>query len=151
MQLRGSRKPEQLALRREVLVFSAFPKFWVRLKPFVETSTVHNIAAIFFWTMTQRRWKQKAAFTPVKSFLPLDELGGDAPLWSASVVSEHFVMHSGCREDLRSRPLVPTFHLLSGRVKGKATGMMKHPTLIVFKGRLYVFTFHFNSERRGKL
>lgn len=62
-------------------------------------------------------------------------------------------MHSGCREDLRSRPLVPSFHLLSRRVKGKATGMMKHgyPALIVFKGRLYAFTFLFNSERRGKL
>ena len=68
-------------------------------------------------------------------------------------VSEHFVMHSSCRKDPRSRPLAPSFHLLLGRVKGKATGMMKHgyPTLIVFRGRLYVFTFLFNSERRGKL
>lgn len=62
-------------------------------------------------------------------------------------------MRGGCRQDPRSRPLVPSFHLLSARVKGKATGMMKHcyPTLIVFKGRLYAFTFLFNSERRGKL
>lgn len=51
--------------------------------------------------------------------------GGGGTLFFTSVVFEDFVLHSGCGEHSRIRAQVPSFHLLSGKVKGKATGMMK--------------------------
>lgn len=70
------------------------------------------------------------------SFLARDELGGESPSAMHHFVSECFVTHGGCREDHKSKPLVLSFHLLSQRVKGKGSGLMKHSYAahIVFKG-----------------
>lgn len=59
-------------------------------------------------------------------------------LWRITLCLSAFVTQAGCREDHKSRPLDPSFHLLSQRVKGKGTGLMKrsYAAHFVFKGPL---------------
>lgn len=99
--------------------------------------------------MAHRSWNQKVAFTSVLMrnweeilLFEVHQLCQSALLCTVAAV-----------KDLKSQTRGSFISFTLGRVKGKATGMMKHgyPTLIVFKGRLYVFTFLFNSERGGKL
>lgn len=126
-----------LSSSKFVGIFWHFVLFDFWYDSLLEQAKYTILPIFFFWTKQLSRWYQKKALTPsLLEFLAHDDLGRDSPFWSASVVSQYFVMHSGCREDPRSRPLVPSFHLLWGRVKGKATGMMKrcYPTLIVFRG-----------------